>query len=446
MITFISFKLSLVFSIINYLLLANVWIAHVDHGKSTLTDSLISGAGISAEIGKRVTDTRPDEQLRGVTIKSTGISLYFEQQGPKGEIVENLINLIDSPGHVDFSSEVTAALRLTDGALVLVDCVEGKSRKNIPLINLGSCVQTETVLRQALRERIKPVLAINKLDRLFLELQFTPEEIYQSFCRAIESVNLIIATQPDEELGDVSVYPEKGTVAFTAGKQGWGFTLKQFAKIYAKKFEGVDELKLTERLWGENYYDPETKRWLTSPISPSGKPLTRAFCKYIIEPIEKVFKICMSNDLESLEKMAKTMGIALSTEDKSLKGKDLVKAVMHKWLPAHDALLDMITTHLPSPIVAQKYRVEILYQGPLDDETAQSIRKCDPNGPLVVFVSFIHLGGTYSIRFPRWFLLKTILASLLSVGCSLARLPLVKKFEFLDPIMYMETKMICLQV
>jgi elongation factor 2 len=223
-------------------------IAHVDHGKSTLTDSLLSKAGIisAAKAGDaRATDTRQDEQERGITIKSTAISLYGNLQddedlkdivGQKTDGRDFLINLIDSPGHVDFSSEVTAALRVTDGALVVVDTIE------------GVCVQTETVLRQALGERIKPVVIINKVDRALLELQVSKEDLYQSFSRTIESVNVVVSTYFDKTLGDVQVYPYKGTVAFGSGLHGWAFTVRQFAQRYAKKF-GVDRNKMMERLW-----------------------------------------------------------------------------------------------------------------------------------------------------------------------------------------------------
>jgi len=356
-------------------------IAHVDHGKSTLTDSLIAAAGIiaGAKAGEqRYTDTRQDEQDRCITIKSTGVSLYYELEENKVPPGSNgnafLINLIDSPGHVDFSSEVTAALRVTDGALVVVDCVE------------GVCVQTETVLRQALTERIKPVLMVNKLDRAFLELQLDPEDAYQNFQRTIETANVIIATYEDELLGDVQVYPEKGTVGFGSGLHGWGFTLSKFADMYASKF-GVAKDRMVQKLWGDNFYDPKSKKWKKTGSGEDGTPLRRAFVQFILDPIYKLFDSIMKDEVEKYNKMLKSLGIVLKGEEKELKNKNLLKAVMRKFLPASDALLEMLVVHLPSPVKAQKYRVENLYEGPMDDECAEAIRTCNPDGPLMLYVS-----------------------------------------------------------
>ncbi|GJQ11278.1 hypothetical protein GpartN1_g3069.t1 [Galdieria partita] len=353
-------------------------IAHVDHGKSTLTDSLVAAAGIIATEAAgdtRLTDTRPDEQERCITIKSTGISLYFHIPAdvdlPKdSEGRDFLINLIDSPGHVDFSSEVTAALRVTDGALVVVDCVE------------GVCVQTETVLRQALTERIKPVLAINKLDRAFLELQLDAEDMYQNFLRVIENANVIISTYQDEKLGDVQVSPEAGTVAFSAGLHGWAFTLPRMARMYAKKL-GIDVQKMTERLWGNNYYDKAGKKWIKREQAGA----ERGFNEFVIKPIKKIIDLAMSDKVDDLDKLLQGLGIKLTSEDKQLRQKQLMKRVLQKWLPADGALLEMMVMHLPSPAVAQKYRVENLYEGPMDDAAATAIRNCDPNGPLMVYIS-----------------------------------------------------------
>jgi elongation factor 2 len=356
-------------------------IAHVDHGKSTLTDSLVSKAGIiaSAKAGDaRFTDTREDEQERGITIKSTGVSLFYEMPKedcpPDSDGNEFLINLIDSPGHVDFSSEVTAALRVTDGALVVVDCIE------------GVCVQTETVLRQGLGERIRPVLMVNKMDRALLELQLEQEEAYQNFAKTVESVNVVIATYRDEALGDAMVYPEKGTVCFGSGLHGWGFTLTRFARMYAAKF-GVAKEKLMERLWGDNWFDPASKKWKKKGQTDDGKPLKRAFCQFILDPIYKMFESIMQNKTEMFEKMMTQLQLKLDTDEKDLVGKPLLKVVMRKWLPAADGLLEMIVLHLPSPATAQRYRVDTLYEGPLDDQTATAIRNCDPNGPMSMYVS-----------------------------------------------------------
>lgn len=357
-------------------------IAHVDHGKSTLTDSLVQRAGIisAAKAGEaRFTDTRPDEQERGVTIKSTAISLYATMKDEEDlkdipvKVDKNdfLINLIDSPGHVDFSSEVTAALRVTDGALVVVDTIE------------GVCVQTETVLRQALAERIKPVVIINKVDRALLELQLSKEDLYQNFSRVIESVNVVIATYYDKALGDVQVYPDKGTVAFGSGLHGWAFTIRQFAARYSKKF-GVDKTKLMERLWGDNYFNPKTKKWVKS--DENGK-LERAFNQFILDPIFRIFNAVMNFKKDEIPTLCEKLDIKLAADEKDLEGKQLLKVIMRKFLPAADALLEMMILHLPSPAQAQKYRMETLYEGPQDDESAIAIRDCDPKGPLMLYIS-----------------------------------------------------------
>ena len=351
-------------------------IAHVDHGKSTLTDSLIARAGIIAKEkagDDRFTDFRKDEAERGITIKSTGVSLYYEydidDSGEKGKF---LINLIDSPGHVDFSSEVTAALRVTDGALVVVDYVE------------GVCVQTETVLRQSLQELIKPVLMINKCDRAIFELQHSSETMYQNFLRIVENANVIISTyQNTEAMGDLQVYPENGTVAFGSAIHGWGFSLTTFARMYAKKFK-QDKKKLVKKLWGDNYYNPKEKKWSTEPEDES---VQRAFCVNILEPLIKLARTVITGKKEVYSPLLEKIGIKLTPEEMETTGKILMRNVMQKWIDASDALIEMIILHLPSPKVSQKYRTVYLYQGPIDDECAKAMINCDPQGPVMMFVS-----------------------------------------------------------
>jgi elongation factor 2 len=356
-------------------------IAHVDHGKSTLTDSLVTKAGIiaQAKAGEmRFTDTRQDEQERCITIKSTAVSLYYElseadmvhvTQETKGNAF--LINLIDSPGHVDFSSEVTAALRVTDGALVVVDCIS------------GVCVQTETVLRQAIAERIRPVLFMNKMDRALLELQLEMEDLYQTFQRIIETTNIIIATYADEDgpMGNIMVDPSKGTVGFGSGLHGWAFSLKQFSEIYAEKFK-IAPIKLMARLWGDQFYNAKEKKW--KKVQSEG---VRGFTMFVLDPIYKMFDAVMNFNKEKTEDLLTKLNIKLSVDDRELEGKPLIKKIMQKWLPAGETMLQLITIHLPSPVTAQKYRAEMLYEGPQDDAAFLGIKNCDPEGPLMMYVS-----------------------------------------------------------
>ena len=286
-------------------------IAHVDHGKSTLTDSLIARAGIISQDNAgdaRYTDGRPDEAERGITIKSTGVSLYYQyDDSDSGKYEKFLINLIDSPGHVDFSSEVTAALRVTDGALVVVDYVE------------GVCVQTETVLRQSLQELIKPVLMINKCDRALFELKHNSETMYQNFLRVIENANVIISTYQNEEvMGNLQVYPDQGTVAFGSALHGWGFTLTTFAKMYAVKLK-QDKKKLLRRLWGDNYYNPKKKKWCNEPENEN---IQRAFCSNILEPLIKLANTVYSGEKNIYQPLLEKLGIKLEGKELELQGKN----------------------------------------------------------------------------------------------------------------------------
>ena len=283
-----------------------------------------------------------------------------------------LINLIDSPGHVDFSSEVTAALRVTDGALVVVDA------------NSGVCVQTETVLRQAIAERIKPVVFANKMDCSLLTLQLGQEDLYQQFLRVVENINVIVAQFGEEDgpMGNICVAPELGTVGFGSGLHGWAFTLKQFAEKYATKFK-IEPMKLMKRLWGENFYDTSKNKW----VKESGPTCVRGFVQFILQPIYNVFETVMNKPQEEALALVAKMGIVLTTEEKDDRGKPLLKTVMRKWLPAGEALLQMISIHLPSPVTSQKYRMELLYEGPHDDEVALGIKTCNPQAPLMMYVS-----------------------------------------------------------
>ena len=187
--------------------------AHVDHGKTTLTDNLLAGAGMISDetAGQQLMmDTEEDEQERGITIDAANVSMTHEY----GEN-NHLINLIDTPGHVDFGGDVTRAMRAVDGALVVVDAVE------------GAMPQTETVVRQALREGVKPALFINKVDRLISELQEGPEEMQRRLLNVISDVNELIRgmTQDMDDVDDWTVSVEEGTVAFGSALYKWGVSM-----------------------------------------------------------------------------------------------------------------------------------------------------------------------------------------------------------------------------
>jgi len=192
-------------------------IAHVDHGKTTTSDALLARAGIISErvAGEALAlDYLKVEKERQMTVKAANASLYHEYNG-KGYIV----NLIDTPGHIDFTGMVTRSLRVLDGAIVVVDAAE------------GVMTQTETVLRQALEERVRPVLFINKIDRLVKELRLTPAQMQDRLVEIIKDVNNLIDMYAEPEFKDKwKLNPAAGNVAFGSAKDQWGITVPLASK------------------------------------------------------------------------------------------------------------------------------------------------------------------------------------------------------------------------
>ncbi|GAB7347289.1 hypothetical protein MBLNU459_g3375t1 [Dothideomycetes sp. NU459] len=426
-------------------------LAHVDHGKTSLSDALIATNGIiSSKLAGRIRylDSRPDEQLRGITMESSAISLYFSllrRSAPEAEPEqkEYLINLIDSPGHIDFSSEVSTASRLCDGAVVLVDAWE------------GVCSQTVTVLRQTWVEKLKPILVINKVDRLITELKMSPGEAYIHLGKLIEQVNAVmgsffqgermeddlrwrerveervVSSKPDdssadgnakpkggifedddgnistsevpaeyEEKDDEDIYfaPENNNVIFGSAIDGWAFTPRQFAGLYEKKL-GIKRSVLEKVLWGDYYLDPKTKRVLTSKHL-KGRNLKPMFVQLVLENIWAVYEATMGGDNGKgdpalLEKITKSLNIKIPPH--VLRSRDpraLLTTVFQNWLPLSTALLVSVIEYLPSPVAAQATRIPPLLEASpgaahIDPKIASAMTESrkSTDEPVVAYVS-----------------------------------------------------------
>lgn len=275
-------------------------VAHIDHGKTTLSDNLLAGAGmISKELAgtQLFMDFDEEEQARGITINAANVSMVHEFLGN-----EYLINLIDTPGHVDFGGDVTRAMRAVDGAVVVVDAVE------------GTMPQTETVLRQALKENVKPILFINKVDRLVNELKLDPQAMMGKFVNLINHVNKLIKGMSEEKFNEGwKVKVDDGSVAFGSALYNWALSVPQMEKT-----------KIT---------------------------------------FKDVYEYC-AND----------------------KQKDLADRS-----PLHEIVLNMVITHLPNPLQAQKERVPVIWHGDKNSDEGKAMLSCDQHGPVQFMVTDISI-------------------------------------------------------
>ncbi|GCB61732.1 hypothetical protein scyTo_0009393 [Scyliorhinus torazame] len=391
-------------------------VAHVDHGKTTLADSLIANNGIISNrlAGKlRYMDSREDEQLRGITMKSSSISLHFSMDDQ-----EYLINMIDSPGHVDFSSEVSTAVRVCDGAVVVVDVVE------------GVCPQTQAVLRQAWLENIRPVLVINKIDRLIIELKLTPLEAYIHLQKILEQVNAVtgslftskvledraemeVTEKPCsdskssehiydwsaglEETDDSHLYfaPEQGNVVFGSAIDGWGFRIEQFVQMYSQKM-GINAEVLLKTLWGDYYLNTKAKKIMKGAQAKGKKPL---FVQLVLENMWSLYEaVVIRRDKEKIDKIVNSLGLTILPRDsRHMDPKVHLNAICTQWLPISHAVLSMICNKLPSPLDIAAERVERLMcvrSRRFDSLPAQTQAlkqaflecKSDETAPVIVFI------------------------------------------------------------
>jgi len=241
-------------------------IAHVDHGKTTLADSLLAAAGIisTQTAGQKLfLDSWDLEQKRQMTVFASNVSLVHTYQEK-----DYLINLIDTPGHIDFSGAVTRSLRAVDGALVVVDAVE------------GPMTQTETVLMQALRERVKPILFINKVDRLIKEIKLSPQEIQKKFAKILLRVNTLIEKYaPAEHKKDWQVTIEDSRVAFGSALHKWGLNLDHM-KMKKVTFQDIIDAYTGDPIEVGRKVDELSKR------APLPEPILDMFVKHLPNPYD----------------------------------------------------------------------------------------------------------------------------------------------------------------
>ncbi|XP_078443094.1 110 kDa U5 small nuclear ribonucleoprotein component CLO-like [Wolffia australiana] len=347
-------------------------VGHIHHGKTVFMDMLveqthqISTLDSGNERHIRYTDTRIDEQERRISIKAVPMSLVLEDSNAKSY----LCNVMDTPGHVNFSDEMTAALSLADGAVVIVDAAE------------GVMVNTERAIRHAILERLPIVVVINKVDRLITELKLPPTDAYFKLRHTLEAVNELISSFSTTAGGVRTVDPTAGNVCFASASDGWSFSLQSFAKLYLK-LHGIpfDHQKFASRLWGDLFYHPDTRTFKKKPPSSDGK---RSFVEFILEPLYKIYSQVIGEHKKSVESTLLELGVTLSNGAYRLNVRPLLRLACSSVFGSASGFTDMLVHHIPSAKEAAARKIEHIYTGPQDSSIAESMKSCDPSGPLMV--------------------------------------------------------------
>eukprot|EP00940_MAST-03C_sp_MAST-3C-sp2_P001015 g1015.t1 len=356
-------------------LIRNVCIAgHYHHGKTSLVDVLVEqtqSEDWSLDKEVKFSDTRNDEQERGLSIKSTPISMVLQDHRSKSY----LINIVDTPGHINFSDEVVAGMRVADGAVIVIDVIEGV------LLN------TQRVIQSAVKNRLAIVVVLTKIDRLILELKLPPEDAYFKICHVLSELNRLLSLYgSDTNSGHTArVSPDLGNVCFASGTDMWTFTLESMARVYARQNPKIKPHAFSRRMWGDIYFNAKTRKFQRSPPVAGAK---RTFVQFVLEPLYKLYAQVLGEESSKLAATLSGLGIKLTKKELYLDSKPLLRLVMRHFFDNErtTGFVEMITNHVPSPLTGATRKVERWYDGDLNSAIALSMKRCDPKGVLMINV------------------------------------------------------------
>ncbi|KAJ1765058.1 hypothetical protein IW140_006497 [Coemansia sp. RSA 1813] len=363
-----------------------VFAGHLHHGKTTLVDLLVASthtwpewdkmspiATPTAKMSKPndkafgYTDVHQVERLRGIGLKAMPVTLVA--QDIKGK--SYALNIMDTPGHVNFIDEATASMRVADGLVLVVDAVE------------GVMANTERIISAAVREGLGITLVVSKVDRLIMELKLPPADAYYKLKLTVEEVNNAIAACPLAD-SSMQVSPELGNVCFASASFGWCFSLESFARKYVEQWGmPVQPKELAKRLWGDIYYHPG-RRTFVRKKAKDAKEAKRSFVHFVLEPLYKIFAHIAGEDEPKLRPVLESLGIMLRKADYALDVRSLLRKAMCQFFGPPTGFVGMCAAHIKSPLDNAAHKTERLYMGSMDSATAQAMCACDADGPLVV--------------------------------------------------------------
>jgi len=343
-------------------------VGHLHHGKTSFVDCLMQQThpDLRTKDDKpvRYTDTLFTEQERGVSIKAMPVSLVCQDVREKSF----LLNLFDTPGHVNFSDEVAASMRLADGVCVFIDAAE------------GVMLNTERTIKQAVQEKLAVTICINKIDRLILELKLPPQDAYYKLRHIVEEVNGLMSLYSEDDNTQI-LSPIQGNVCFASSQYGACFTLKSFASLYNATYGNINVNEFARRLWGDIYFNSKTRKFAKKPAHGSAQ---RSFVEFILEPLYKLFSHVVGDVDTCLPTLCSELGVRLTKEESKMNIRPLLRLVCSRFLGNFTGFTDMCVQHIPSPTENSKSKVDQIYSGTNETERYEDMIGCDPDGRLMV--------------------------------------------------------------